>query len=379
MRVATYAAARDVAADVHAHFLHRHQRSVAQGESPIAPVPDPASIAAILDAAFWASLKKEEGVAPKISLAWIRPEQTEHPLVFAHAIALDPAALTRIAPAVERRGIHLGVCDSDGELRVWGTVRDVPRQCCIVEVSEPGVIVVKRHRGDPLAKLANVVVLQGDEIKIIDENASTLPDCPELLTSLLGLERPRPGSDSLNILVELAVSMRAHRHGGLLLVVPSGTDRWRESLLAPLGYAVSPPFAELAMLSRGPTSDAPAPAWREQLGRAVDAVAGLTAVDGATIVSADYELHAFGAKIARRRGAPPVERLTMTEPVRDWMPAVVAPGSVGGTRHLSAAQFVHDQQDALALVASQDGRFTIFAWSPCEDMVHAHRIETLLL
>src|SRR3954470_23543945 len=134
MRVATYAAARDVAADVHAHFLHRHQRSVAQGESPIAPVPDPASIAAILDAAFWASLKKEEGVAPKISLAWIRPEQTEHPLVFAHAIALDPAALTRIAPAVERRGIHLGVCDSDGELRVWGTVRDVPRQCCIVEV-----------------------------------------------------------------------------------------------------------------------------------------------------------------------------------------------------------------------------------------------------
>jgi hypothetical protein len=40
---------------------------------------------------------------------------------------------------------------------------------------------------------------------------------------------------------------------------------------------------------------------------------------------------------------------------------------------------VHDQQDALALVASQDGRFTIFAWSSCEQMVQAHRIETLLL
>ena len=55
------------------------------------------------------------------------------------------------------------------------------------------------------------------------------------------------------------------------------------------------------------------------------------------------------------------------------------PSQLGGTRHLSAAQFVHDQRDAVALVASQDGRFTVFAWSPCEDMVHAHRVEALLL
>ena len=51
----------------------------------------------------------------------------------------------------------------------------------------------------------------------------------------------------------------------------------------------------------------------------------------------------------------------------------------GGTRHLSAAQFVHDQQDAVALVASQDGRFTVFAWSSCDNMVYAHRVEALLL
>jgi hypothetical protein len=55
------------------------------------------------------------------------------------------------------------------------------------------------------------------------------------------------------------------------------------------------------------------------------------------------------------------------------------PSRLGGTRHLSAAQFVHDQREAMALVASQDGRFTIFAWSPRESRVHAHRVETLLL
>jgi hypothetical protein len=33
----------------------------------------------------------------------------------------------------------------------------------------------------------------------------------------------------------------------------------------------------------------------------------------------------------------------------------------------------------VALIASQDGRFTVFAWSECENRVHAHRIEALLL
>ena len=69
----------------------------------------------------------------------------------------------------------------------------------------------------------------------------------------------------------------------------------------------------------------------------------------------------------------------MTEPIEGGEASIVHPSRLGGTRHLSAAQFVHDQQDAVALVASQDGGFTIFTWSPCEQMVHAHRVETLLL
>ena len=69
----------------------------------------------------------------------------------------------------------------------------------------------------------------------------------------------------------------------------------------------------------------------------------------------------------------------MTEPIEGSAPRPCIPPQLGGTRHLSAAQFVHDQRDAVALVASQDGRFTVFAWSPCENMVHAHRVEALLL
>ena len=57
----------------------------------------------------------------------------------------------------------------------------------------------------------------------------------------------------------------------------------------------------------------------------------------------------------------------VTEPIEGGGRAMVHPSQLGGTRHLSAAQFVHDQRDAIALVASQDGRFTVFAWSPCEN------------
>jgi hypothetical protein len=351
--------------------------------------PDAETIEAIIDAAFWASLRREESYIPKISLAYLPPEAAVSPLLFEQPLPLAPDKLVKLAPAVERAGIHLGVWRNGQGFYVWGTVRAIPAQSIVVEVAAPGLIVVKHHRGDALAKFINVAVLQGDQIKVIDEHANSLPDCPDLLSSLLGFDSPGSWADSVNLMVQLAVSMRAHRRGGLLLVVPKGSEDWRQSIVQPIAYAVSPPFDELAVLTRreqqfsvvppGKSGQSGLRSWHEELGRAVDAIAGLTAIDGATILTSEYELLAFGAKITRRRGAGLVEQLTLTEPVVGGMAAVVTPGQLGGTRHLSAAQFIHDQRDALALVASQDGRFTVLAWSPCEGMVHAHRVETLLL
>jgi hypothetical protein len=119
--------------------------------------------------------------------------------------------------------------------------------------------------------------------------------------------------------------------------------------------------------------------WQEAFIDAVDAIAGLTAVDGAALISDQYELLAFGAKIGRRDGGGRVEYVVVTEPIVGNVASVVQPLELGGTRHLSAAQFVYDQHDSITLVASQDGGFTVFAWSPCEEMVHAHRVETLLM
>ena len=333
----------------------------------------------MINATFWASLRREEGYVPKISMAFLPPEHVAHPMLIARPLPLTPGALTKIAGIVEPAGLHLGVWQYDEELRIWGTTHNIPTFCFVLEVVEPGLMVIKHHRGEQSGKYVNVAVLEGDQIKIVDETASSLPDCPALVTSLLGFDSPASWVDSVNVLVQLAVAMRSHGRGGSLLIVPSNDESWRDSIVQPIRYAVSPLFRELSELMSETGEGRQAEVWKEALRETVQAIAGLTAVDGAAVITEKYEVLAFGAKIQRRRGAAPVESVTVTEPIEGGVPSILTATQLGGTRHLSAAQFVHDQHRAIALVASQDRRFTVFAWSPCEETVHAHRVEVLLL
>jgi DNA integrity scanning protein DisA with diadenylate cyclase activity len=247
----------------------------------------------------------------------------------------------------------------------------------VLEVLGPGLLVVKTRAREDSAKFRNIAVFEGEQVKIVSRQAAEVADHPAVLQSLLAPELSGEADDSVEVLLRLAVSMRAHHRGGTLLVVPAEGEAWRESIVPPMAYPVDPPFRELRdrmaeVVERGALSS-------EALGRVVDLVAGLTAVDGATVITDQYDLLAFGVKIGRPDGRPRVERVVLTEPIEGAEKAVVAPLALGGTRHNSAAQFAQDQPDAVALVASQDGGFTLFAWSPNEAMVHAHRVETLLL
>ncbi|HYX41238.1 MAG TPA: hypothetical protein VE821_06055 [Pyrinomonadaceae bacterium] len=375
-----YPAARAVADTVQEHFARQLAAARKQGQHELAPAPDAQTIEVIIAAAFWASLRREEGYAPKISLAFLSPARAEQALMFEHHLPLTPHALSRLAPAVERPSVHLGVWhDANGELCVWGMTDAIPLYCFVLEVIEPGLLVVKYRRGAESGKFVNVVVLKGDQIKVVDEAGTSLPDCPSLLESLLSFGSPAAEVDSVNVLMQLAVSMRVHGRGGALLVVPHGSDAWRESIVRPVSYSVAPPYTELAELMRQDAGARGEQEWQDAFRQAVDVIGGLTAVDGAALITEQYELLAFGAKIVRRDGGGQVEQVIVTEPIVGGTASVVHPVQLGGTRHMSAAQFVQDQRDAVALVASQDGRFTVFAWSPCEEMVHAHRVETLLL
>lgn len=377
----TYQAARTVAAAVEDHFARHQEAARGQSEQGLAPAPRVKEIEAIIDVAFWASLLREEGRSPKISLAYLPPAQAEQPMQFERWLPLTPAILTKLAPAVERPGIHLGVWCEDDTLYVWGATRTIPGLCFVLEVVEPGLLVVKHRRTAGYGKFANVAVLRGEQVKMVEGNGATLSDSSDLLAAMLGFTSASAASrdQSADVLIQLAVSMRDHGRGGSLLVVPAGTQTWQQSIIYPIPYVVEPAFNGLAQLVQQGTEERSTSQWQGDLHRAIYGIAGLTAVDGATIISDRYEVLAFGAKIGRPEGNSPVMQMVTTEPVAGGRAAVIHPAQSGGTRHLSAAQFVHDQHDALALVASQDGRFTVFAWSPTQQMVHAHRIDSLLL
>ena len=374
-----YPAARIVAARAHLNFAEQHAADRNRDRLDLAPLPGEDAMEAIIDASFWASLRREEGYRPKISLAFCPPEQAGLPILFEQRLPLAPEALTHVAPAVERPGIHLGVWREAGEYYVWGATRSLPPLCFVVEVLDPGLLVVKRRRGQESGKFVNVAVLEGDQIKVLDHRLANPSEAPAMVASLLGSDSARFTADYTNVLIQLAISMRAHGRGGSLLLVPHATEAWRESIIGPTRYAVMPPYSELADLIReGPQEGLTRP-WKEALRGAIEVVAGLTAVDGAMVLSDECELLAFGAKIGRREGRSRVEMVVDTEPIEGATPRKVHPSTLGGTRHLSGAQFGHDQQDAIALVASQDGRFTVFAWSPQHQAVNAHRVEALLL
>ena len=137
----------------------------------------------------------------------------------------------------------------------------------MLEVLAPGLLVIKHSRSEESGKFVNVAVIEGDRIKVIDQSAASLPDCPALLYPLLGLESQFAADESASVLIQLAVSMREHGRGGLLLVVPANGREWEESILQPITYSIVPRFTVLAELA-GDGSGRRAPGrWQDSMRR----------------------------------------------------------------------------------------------------------------
>jgi len=110
----------------------------------------------------------------------------------------------------------------------------------------------------------------------------------------------------------------------------------------------------------------------------VESIAGLTAVDGATVITDQYEVLAFGVKIKRAAGSASVEQMVLTNPLSGIRP-------LWFLRCSTAARATCRPRSSYMISAMRwrwwlTGRtLHYFAWSPCEEMVHAHRVDVLLL
>jgi hypothetical protein len=366
----TYLAAKLVSHRIAKHFeMQFDHRDTDRRHIPDIPV-----IEILIDTAFWASLRREEGYEPKISLAFLPPDLAVNRLIFHHPQRFTPYNLVKLSPAVVQPGIHLGVWIEDDNFYIWGTTHEVPTHTMIIEVAEAGLLVVKQKHRDHARKFVNVAVLKGNQIKVIEDNHWGLTDCPGILSALLGFSHARDDQPE-SILVQLALAMRSHGRGALLLVVPANSAAWQHSIVKPINYLVEPH----EMLPPSENDESQNYLYTDTLRKMIAAVGGYSAIDGATVITQDHQLLAFGAKIARSPHALPVAQIIITEPVAGSAMQLLDATTIGGTRHLAAAQFVNDQHDSLAMVASQDGTFTVFSWSEKEQMVHGHRIDTLLM
>src|SRR5688500_9732025 len=155
--------------------LARHL-AAARLEEGSGVLPEADTVASMIDAAFWASLRREEGFVPKISLAYVDPDGASEAIRFERPLPMQAQPLTKLAPAVERPGIHLGVWWNGEGLYVWGAIRVLPAMCFVLEVVGPGLLVLKQSRAEESGKFVNVAVIEGDQMKIVDENSGRLQD-----------------------------------------------------------------------------------------------------------------------------------------------------------------------------------------------------------
>jgi hypothetical protein len=186
-------------------------------------------------------------------------------------------------------------------------------------------------------------------------------------------------------LADLAREIVNGGHGGTLLVVPDERGEWMQSLDPfPFQLAradVSVPNAirreleethaqgeALQRLSSCSLSDdektaimaGMAPnAWRPQ---DMSRIASLAAVDGAVVVGPDVRVFGFGAKIKIRNQTPvSASEFAPVPGKQEIVPTDLE--ALGGTRHQSAVRFVAAHHETIAIIASQDRRLSVAAWS----------------
>jgi hypothetical protein len=196
----------------------------------------------------------------------------------------------------------------------------------------------------------------------------------------------------------LSRGMADHHRGGSILLVDARDESWRSAV--DFNYEFSKPAEYLFALVRDwekwqekwsrrqdrkqkgqkrPASELrflPASKQQDKLDKAIKLVGGLTAVAGAMVMTSDLKVLGYGAKLQ-----PAAKKVK----IREWIPWRESPEGatdlqgIGGTRHQSATRFVSQCPRTLVLVASQDGRFTIFCSDEVGEDVLALRAELLLL
>lgn len=337
------------------------------------PVPTTGELAHMVTAVFWASILPDEHRFLRPSLVYAPLYATQDQVTLKRPVTLTAEALAKLAPA-QPQGSHFWVRKGPLEELQLFAVTQSPPAGIILRVEGPGQVVVQVLYWNVAALRRRTFI---DLTRRLDDGRTVGVGIDELEIVLGGLAETAAAERGRRrvlgkVLSRILAGMRAHEHGGTIIVVPAadGDESWRASLdQSWIELADAPSLRgqleKLAEMSSEWDVGQHMASDHEFL-RIVRTIARLTAVDGATILDDHGRILGFGAKI-RMPSTMPECALPMTQTLWGELarsrPREVVWGELGGTRHLSAALFVAQNPRAIALVCSMDGPTKILAWS----------------
>lgn len=363
---------------------------------PVDPalVPKAAELAGLVHAAFWATLRPDEGRYPSFAVIFAPPEDGALRIP---DVDLTSQTLARLAPVCSDAS-RIGVRRNDaGRLVIWGVH---PGRSTCVEL---------RSRGPGHLMLSigseNVAAFRGDHHEILaarDPHDGTVHGVGRehavaiLRASFATTQMPLEGTITALALLMAIEAVRRQGNGGTLLVLPDDAaarnralawlDLGSTRITTPVGLqrAYERYAKELDGDGDPLTKAYETKGLREYLaGRPVssegaelrDAAEGLgylSAVDGAVVLTERLQILGFGAVI-RPPGdpslsvPPSIVRKSILR-ARDAGEVVDFAGSgLGGTRRQSSARFVAANYDTVALTVSHDGPLTLCVWGARDD------------
>ena len=102
-------------------------RSTSHNHIPSAPDAPPVFLVSVEDltmlinVAFWASFKKEEGRSVTIAVQYAPPDKVDRPCLFQHPLPYTDEHLIRISPVLQGATVECGVWKDDADqLVMWG-------------------------------------------------------------------------------------------------------------------------------------------------------------------------------------------------------------------------------------------------------------------
>jgi hypothetical protein len=363
---------------------HRDDPAAAGGSRQ--PLPDTEALAQMLETAFFATLTDDEGRPTLFRLVFVEPDAAQASGSTPILIELRPftvEALRRLAAATTSTNAAIGVYrDDQHDLVIWGIIPPAPATPAGAPLS--GLLIDSRGRGWLDINLGDrrIASYVRGILRLYDQHLDEAELTRVISDIAPGIAGAPPHAELL-VVLRIADAMTSPDHGGTLLVVADGhysrVPALRPSPRFPLRPAargflsdahayqlaradVATPLADHARVDgdRRETDRVKARYARRAIEQAVQLVAGLTAIDGAVVITANLEVVAFGAMIDVAPD-PDLSDVATIDPAAPDITRRRLPMAFGGARHQSAIAFCRQQPDgALAFVCSQDGILTLF-------------------